>query len=172
DSARIIRCAEGGGGERHRHGERCAGDTQGGIALLWGEPPQAACQRNLLARRVRRRGGFQSRRNGGTQLWERVEQPGILRRRSDPIPLTSGGMNYSSPVVSRDGKRIFAIGAIARGELARYDPERRAFQSYLPDVSAEYLSFSRDGRSVAYGNYPEGTLWRSRVDGGERKQLT
>lgn len=115
---------------------------------------------------------FQSRRNGGTQLWARAEEHGIRRRRSDPIPLTSGAMNYFSPMVSRDGNRIFAIGAIARGELARYDPETRQFESYLPDISAEYLSFSRDGRWVAYVNYPEGTLWRSRVDGGERKQLT
>jgi len=34
------------------------------------------------------------------------------------------------------------------------------------------VDFSRDGQWVAYVAYPEGTLWRSRVDGSERLQLT
>jgi dipeptidyl aminopeptidase/acylaminoacyl peptidase len=34
------------------------------------------------------------------------------------------------------------------------------------------LAFSREGDWVAYVAYPEGTLWRSRVEGSERLQLT
>jgi Tol biopolymer transport system component len=34
------------------------------------------------------------------------------------------------------------------------------------------LYFTRDGNWVTYTQYPEGNLWRSRVDGKERVQLT
>jgi Tol biopolymer transport system component len=34
------------------------------------------------------------------------------------------------------------------------------------------LSFSRDGRWLAYVTFPEGTLWRARIDGTEQLQLT
>ena len=46
------------------------------------------------------------------------------------------------------------------------------FSPYLAAISAEYAAFSKDGQWVAYVTYPEGTLWRSKVDGGERMQLT
>jgi Tol biopolymer transport system component len=43
---------------------------------------------------------------------------------------------------------------------------------YLPGISAEDLAFSADGQWVVYASYPDGLLWRSRVDGSERLQLT
>ena len=43
---------------------------------------------------------------------------------------------------------------------------------YLSGISAEHLDFSRDGQWVTYVAYPEATLWRSKVDGSERLQLT
>ena len=39
-------------------------------------------------------------------------------------------------------------------------------------ISAGDLDFSRDGKWVTYIQYPESTLWRSRIDGTERVQLT
>jgi Tol biopolymer transport system component len=43
---------------------------------------------------------------------------------------------------------------------------------YLGGISAGDVDFSRDGKWVTYVAYPEGALWRSRVDGSERLQLT
>jgi Tol biopolymer transport system component len=71
-----------------------------------------------------------------------------------------------------DGKQIFAIGGQFRGELLRYDLKSRKFEPFLSGISAEQLDFSKDGKWVAYVTYPEGILWRSRVDGSERMQLT
>jgi eukaryotic-like serine/threonine-protein kinase len=34
------------------------------------------------------------------------------------------------------------------------------------------VDFSRDGQWIAYVSYPEGTLWRSKIDGSEKRQLT
>jgi len=67
---------------------------------------------------------------------------------------------------------VFFLGAVARGELVRYDPKSNQLTPYLSGLSAEGVSFSRDGQWVAYIAFPEGTLWRSRTDGSERLQLT
>ena len=42
----------------------------------------------------------------------------------------------------------------------------------LSGISAFDPNFSRDGQWVAYTSYPDHTLWRSRSDGTERRQLT
>ena len=101
------------------------------------------------------------------------ERKGLLGRRvSEPIELTSGPLSFSVPVSSMDGKQIFVDGFLDRGELMRYDQQRRAWARYLSGISAADLDFSRDGEWVTYTLVPEGTLWRSRVDGSERLQLT
>jgi Tol biopolymer transport system component len=46
------------------------------------------------------------------------------------------------------------------------------FSPYLSGISATQLNFSRDGQWVAYISFPEGALWRSKVDGTERLRLT
>ena len=89
-----------------------------------------------------------------------------------PVALTSGPLNFSGAVPSTDGKKIFAGGFLDRGELMRYDTKRHAWEQFLGGISAADLDFSRDGEWVTYVLVPDGTLWRSRVDGSERLQLT
>jgi Tol biopolymer transport system component len=57
-------------------------------------------------------------------------------------------------------------------ELQRYDLQARRFDSYLPGLSAGPVDFSRDRKWIAYVSYPDMTLWRSRVDGSDKMQLT
>ena len=64
------------------------------------------------------------------------------------------------------------IGQQLRGELQRFDVRTGQFVPYLGGISADFVDFSRDGQWVCYVAYPEGTLWRSLVDGGDRLQLT
>jgi Tol biopolymer transport system component len=78
----------------------------------------------------------------------------------------------SSPLPSKDGKKLFVIGETYRGELTRYDTKSRQFLPFLGGISAEYVDFSRNGEWVAYVSYREGTLWRSKTDGSDRVQLT
>jgi Tol biopolymer transport system component len=54
----------------------------------------------------------------------------------------------------------------------RYDSKSGQFAPFLGGISAEYLDFWKDGQWVAYVSFPEGTLWRSKLDGSERLQLT
>jgi len=116
---------------------------------------------------------FQSDRGGSDNIWVLSEKAGLIRRGTpEPVQLTVGPMSFRMPTSSKDAKKLFAVGELRRGELVRYDPTARQFVSYLAGVSAEELDFSRDGAWVAYISYPEGNLWRSRVDGSERLQLT
>jgi Tol biopolymer transport system component len=81
-------------------------------------------------------------------------------------------MALAWPLPSRDGKKLFVVGRTRRGELVRWDSKLRQFETFLSGISAQDVSFTRDGKWVAYVSYPEGTLWRSRPDGSERFQLS
>ena len=116
---------------------------------------------------------FQSYRNGRADLWA-IPVKGDFFHKANPAPvqLTSGPLSFLAPQPSLDGKRIFTIGVQPRGELERFDAKSGQFVPYLAGVSASGASFSRDGQWVAYVTYPEQNLWRSRVDGSDKLQLT
>ncbi len=106
-------------------------------------------------------------------IWELREIPGLLRKSTfETVQLTSGPLALSSPLPSKDGKKLFVMGRSPRGELVRYDAGSSHFVPFLSGISAEHLCFSRDGEWVAYVSFPEGALWRSRVDGSQRLQLS
>jgi Tol biopolymer transport system component len=109
----------------------------------------------------------------GGKLWAFDERGGLLRHPSDqPIQLTSGPMLWGRPVVSRDGKAIFAAGGTLRGELVRLNLKTGQFEPFLSQISATDVEFSPDGKDVVYLTYPEGVLWRQKLDGSQRIQLT
>jgi DNA-binding winged helix-turn-helix (wHTH) protein/Tol biopolymer transport system component len=117
---------------------------------------------------------FQNRHNGKLDLWALPEEKRFRWRTAEdePIQLTAGPVSFQYPMPSKDNRRIFAIGTVHRAELVRYDQHSRQLLPYLSGISAEGLAFSRDGQWVAYASFPDGTLWRSKVDGTERQQLT
>ena len=112
---------------------------------------------------------FQSRSN----IWALREKAGFLRRAlQQPFQLTTGPMAAYWPLPSRDGKRLFIAGYLARNEFIRYDLQSRRFVPELAGVSGDQLEFSRDGKWVAYVSIPEGSLVRAAADGSQRLQLT
>ena len=115
---------------------------------------------------------FQVRHEGRADLWLLPMKAGFLQRIPKAIQLTNGPLSYTAPVMSRDGKQIFAVGAKERGELVRFDTKANEFVPFLSGISAFNPTYSRDGNWVAYTSYPDHTLWRSREDGSERLQLT
>lgn len=108
----------------------------------------------------------------GGQIWGLAEDTGLFRSQAKPFQLTSSPLSLSSPLASKDGKKLFLVGETYRGELTKYDTKNKRLAPFLSGISAEYVDFSRDGQWVAYVSYREGTLWRSKVDGSERMQLT
>ena len=109
----------------------------------------------------------------GDNLWAVTESgPADHSRISPPVEITHGPTSFSTPTFSKDGKQIFVLGKARRGELAVYDTASGEFRPYLNGISAGFVDFSRDGQWVAYVSYPQNILWRSRIDGSERRQLT
>jgi Tol biopolymer transport system component/DNA-binding winged helix-turn-helix (wHTH) protein len=107
------------------------------------------------------------------QIWSLPrKRGGFLHSESKPIQLTSSPLSLTSPLPSKDGKKLFVTGQLHRGELMRYDSKSRQFSPFLGGISAEYVATSNDRHWVAYVTYPESTLWRSKPDGSERLQLT
>ena len=136
----------------------------------WNNPPSECCGswtpdgRYFL---------FQAQRGGTTNIWAIREESGFLQKAShEPVQLTTGPASTYYPIPSIDGKKLFGVSVRVRGELVRYDSASHQFTPYLSGISAMEVNFSRDGEWVAYVAYPEGTLWRSKVDGSERLQLT
>ena len=66
---------------------------------------------------------------------------------------------------------LYALGLRRRSELVRYSPDQ-GFVSFLKGVDAAAVSFSKDGQWIAFVSTSDSTLWRSKIDGGERLQLT
>jgi Tol biopolymer transport system component len=116
---------------------------------------------------------FARMRVGRADIWAAREHAFLwIRKTAAPVQLTSGPLSFNFMVMSTDGKKIFAHGVQGRSELVRFENKSQTFVPFLSGISAGELDFSRDGGWVTYVSYPEGTLWRSRVDGTDRLQLT
>lgn len=108
----------------------------------------------------------------GTQIWALPQKTSLFHSAPSPLQLTSSPLSLSSPLPSKDGKKLFVVGQTYRGELMRYDPKAAQMLPFLGGISAEFVDFSKDGQWVTYVSYREGTLWRSKTDGTDRLQLT
>jgi WD40 repeat protein len=74
---------------------------------------------------------------------------------------------YTDEATAKNGERTGF-----NAELMRYDVKSGQFLPFMGGIPAEFASFSKDGQWVAYVSYPNGALWRSKVDGSDRLQLT
>jgi Tol biopolymer transport system component len=142
-----------------------AGNDLHRLLAGWNDPPDECCGQWTTDGKYF---VFQSK----NQIWALAQRGSFFHSEPKPIALTSSPLSLSSPLPSKDGKKLFMIGQTYRGELMRYDVKARQFSPFLGGISAEYVAFSKDGQWVTYVSYREGTLWRSRVDGSERLQLT
>ena len=108
-----------------------------------------------------------------TSLWALPDAgSGASQTSSAPVPLTDGPMSFGNAWPARDNKNIWAIGVRPTVEVVKYDPARKDFVPIVSGISATDLDYSADGKFVAYVAVPDGTLWRCRADGSERRQLT
>ncbi len=107
------------------------------------------------------------------QIWAAREAGSLLHKVSrEPVQLTAGTVSYRFPVPSKDGKTLFAVAGFRRAEIERYDATAKTFQPFLSGISAQDLSYSKDGQWIAYVSFPDGVLWRSKPDGTEKLQLS
>src|SRR5579872_2948028 len=117
---------------------------------------------------------FSAFHDGRSDIWAVRDDSGMFHSAGNPTKITIGPLSFkwAAPLPAKDGNRLFIVGEQERGELLRYDLKTKKFEKYLGGISAAALDFSADGRRVAYIQYPDMTLWTSRVDGSEQMQLT
>jgi len=108
---------------------------------------------------------------GHNNIWVLPDDHSWFNRHPKAMQLTNGPLDFSEPLPSRDGKRIFALGAQPRTELIKYDG-KSGFGPFLGGLSITDLDFSTDGKWVTYVTIPDKALWRSRIDGSDPMQLT
>lgn len=109
---------------------------------------------------------------GVESFWAIREKRSWFHSAPRPVQLYSSPDRLGEPRFGADGKTLFFTGYQERRELVRYDGAQKLFVPYLGGIPARLLSFSKDGRWVAYRNENDGALWRSRTDGSEKLQLT
>ncbi len=115
---------------------------------------------------------FQSSHSGHSEIWVLRERPRYFGR-GEPRQITNGPLDYQAPSTAPGGDRVYFIGANAQFEILRALPGSSAFTSLNQNLSAaELAQYSQDGQWVAWVNAADHSLWRSRIDGSERIELT
>jgi Tol biopolymer transport system component len=136
----------------------------------WHNPPYECCGRWTADGRYYI---FQTTVPSDSNIYALPDSTSIFRKKTlAPTQLTTGPLLYNNVLPDLAGRKIFVQGTQARGELVRFDSATKQFVPFLGGISAIDVAFSRDGKWVAYVTAPDYTLWRSRVDGSERQQLT
>jgi eukaryotic-like serine/threonine-protein kinase len=116
---------------------------------------------------------YQSAHGVAQDIWMMREKNSMLRRTGTaPVQLTAGPFLFENPVPDRQDGRLFVIGQQRRFDLVRYSGKSQQFSTYLPGISAGEADISSDGQWIIYVEHPGLTLWRSRLNGNDRAQLT
>jgi len=116
---------------------------------------------------------FESTHGPAQDIWARHEGTSLFRKTgAEPTQLTVGPLMFSNPTPSLDGKKLFVIGQQRRFDLIRLDSKSQQFSILLAGVSAGEAEITRNGEWITYVAHPELTLWRAKVDGSSRTQLT
>jgi len=116
---------------------------------------------------------FRTFRENRAYIWM-IHEARFSRGPYKPTRLATGPLDSVAAIPSRDGKRLFAIGAQPKYELRRYDLKTGQSTPYLAGTSALGHSSTADGQWIAYVERrgEDNILWRSKLDGSERLPLT
>jgi len=74
--------------------------------------------------------------------------------------MTTGPISFSSPLPSRDGKKLFVSASSPHSELCFMTGSLISSCPIFPVSQRANSKHLADGQWVAYVAYPEGTLWR------------
>ena len=114
-----------------------------------------------------------SYKDGSNNLYEYLE-PRWYEFWGKPyaVRLTPGQPEVVGMAPSRDGNGMFVVGRLAQGAMHSYDEKEKRFLPYQGGLPAAQLMVSPDRKWMAYTDYPRGYLWRCKIDGSEKLQLT
>ena len=116
---------------------------------------------------------FSSDREDRLNLYELVPAPWFaFWRKPTAVRITGNQLPILAAAPMRDSKGLFVLARADDGAMRAYDPQSKKLLPYLDDVSMLGFVISPDRQWMAYSEYPSRHLWKSRLDGSERVQLT
>jgi serine/threonine protein kinase/Tol biopolymer transport system component len=116
---------------------------------------------------------FQSASSNSEDIWALREGSSFLRKGdSVPTQLTVGPLLFTNPTPSADGTKLFVIGQQRHFDLIRLEGQSGQSSIYIPGISAGEADIANDGQTMVYVSHPELALWRGKIDGSARTQLT
>ncbi len=108
----------------------------------------------------------------------RISSGSLARHWGQSVCLGSGPLDLGVSAISPDSTRLLGLGSAAiHPQMEEYDAHAQEFKQFLPNVSAEYADFSRDGQRIAYVTRnreltSSSSLWISEIDGRHKVQIT
>jgi eukaryotic-like serine/threonine-protein kinase len=116
---------------------------------------------------------FTSTRGGFSSAYELISPPWYaFWKKASAVRLTPEQMDVLAMTPTRESTHLLVIGRVAQGSMQVYDPKEQRFIPYLSGLAASCFVISPDRQWMVYADYPRRFLWRSRLDGSERLQLT
>ncbi len=108
-----------------------------------------------------------------TPIWLLEAGGNWWRKHASATELQTGLKDIGGIAYSQSTQRMFVLSqSPSYSALLKFDPRVQDFRYILPGVSGLFWDYSRNGQSVAYVRPEDSTLWVSRADGSEARQLT
>jgi Tol biopolymer transport system component/DNA-binding winged helix-turn-helix (wHTH) protein len=116
---------------------------------------------------------FVSGREGRRNVYEVVPPSWFaFWKKPSVVRLTAGQVDVRAFTPSRNGAGLWLVGQIAQGAMHAFDPAQNRFVPFLDGLAASVFCISPDRKWMVYVDYPRHHLWRSRLDGSDRLELT
>jgi serine/threonine protein kinase len=116
---------------------------------------------------------FSSDREGRGNVYELIAPRWFeFWKKSTAVRITGNQVPILSSASTRDGSGLFVLGRMDEGSMRAYDPRTGKLVPFLESLSMLEFVISPDRQWMAYSEYPTRYLWKSRLDGSEKVQLT
>src|SRR5277367_6545759 len=116
---------------------------------------------------------FSSNREGRNNVYELVAPRWFeFWRKPTPVRITGNQIPILASTPSRDSRGLFVLSRMDEGAMRAFDPRLKKLAPILDDLSMLGFVISPDREWMAYTEYPSRNLWKSKLDGSERLQLT
>ena len=116
---------------------------------------------------------FSSNREGRNNVYELVAPRWFeFWKKPAPVRITGNQIPILASTPSRDSRGLFVLSRMDEGAMRAYDPQSKKLAPFLEDLSMLGFVISPDRQWMAYTEYPSRNLWKSKLDGSEKFQLT
>lgn len=116
---------------------------------------------------------FMSDREGRSNVYEMLPPRWYeFWRKPRAVRLTGNQLDIQGSAPAHDGSALFVLGRLQQGAMQFLDLRTKKFAPFLQGLPATEFMISPNREWMAYTEYPSGFLWKSRLDGSEKLQLT